>query len=68
MIGWILLGAVLLVCLGVLVGTTWAMQAMRPNLRAQAEERRRLNEEWTSVRTIRRQLIQCPRCGYPWIE
>jgi hypothetical protein len=54
---------VLLVCLGLLLGTTWTIQALQPQLRRQAEERRRLNEEWSAVRTARRQRGECPRCG-----
>jgi sulfite exporter TauE/SafE len=42
---------VLLVCLGLLLGTSWTVQALQPRLRRQAEERRRLNEEWSVVRT-----------------
>ncbi|MDQ4032541.1 MAG: hypothetical protein M3332_09840 [Actinomycetota bacterium] len=45
------LGAVLLICLGLLLGTTWTPQALQPKLRRQAEERRRLNEEWVAVCT-----------------
>jgi hypothetical protein len=62
------LGAVLLVCLGLLLGTTWTIQALQPKLRRQAEERRRLNEEWAAVRTARRQRDRCPRCASPLLE
>jgi hypothetical protein len=54
---------VLLVCLGLLLGTTWATQALQPKLRQQAEERRRLNEEWSAVRADRRHGGECSRCG-----
>jgi cell division protein FtsL len=64
-LGWILLGAALLVCLGLLLGATWTTQALQSQLRQQAEERRRLNEEWVAVRTTRRQGEKCPHCGYP---
>jgi sulfite exporter TauE/SafE len=57
------LAGVLLVCLGLLLGTTWTIQALQPTLRHQAEERRKLNEEWAAIRTVRRQQGQCPRCG-----
>jgi uncharacterized paraquat-inducible protein A len=57
------LSVVLLVCLGLLLGTSWTTQALQPKLREQAEERRRLNEEWSAVRTARRQRGECPRCG-----
>jgi uncharacterized paraquat-inducible protein A len=62
------LGAVLLVCLGLLLGSSWTIQAVQPKLRQQAEERRRLNEEWSAVRTARRQRGECPRCGSPLSE
>ncbi|HEX2263837.1 MAG TPA: hypothetical protein VHH52_08785 [Pseudonocardiaceae bacterium] len=51
--------AILLVCLGILLGTTWTTQALQPRLRRQAEERRRLNEEWSAVRTAPRQRGTC---------
>jgi hypothetical protein len=57
------MAAVLLVCLGLLLGGTWALQAVQPKLRRQAEERRRLNEEWSAVRTAHRQRSECPRCS-----
>ena len=57
------LSAVLLVCLGLLVGSSWTIQAVQPKLHQQAEQRRRLNEEWSAVRTARRQRGRCPRCG-----
>jgi len=56
---------VLLVCLGLLLGASWTVQALQPKLRRQAKERRRLNEEWSAVRTARRQWEECPRCGSP---
>ncbi|MGH3670231.1 MAG: hypothetical protein ACRDSH_06295 [Pseudonocardiaceae bacterium] len=62
-LGWALLGAVLLVCLGLLLGAAWTVQSLRPNLHRQAEERRRLNEEWQAVRAARRLSGQCPRCA-----
>lgn len=63
--GWLLLGAVLMVCLGLLLGATWTTQALQPKLRQRAEERRRLNQEWAAVRAARRHLVICPRCGAP---
>jgi hypothetical protein len=57
------LSAILLVCLGVLLGATWTIQISQPKLRRQAEQRRRLNEEWSAVRAARRQRRKCPRCG-----
>jgi hypothetical protein len=56
---------VLLVCLGLLLGTSWTTQALQPKLRKQAEERRRLNEEWSLLRAARRQRSECPRCATP---
>ncbi len=62
------LGAVILVCLGLLLGASWTIQALQPKLRRQAEERRRLNEEWLAVRTARQQQDECPRCAISLIE
>jgi hypothetical protein len=62
------LGAVLLVCLGMLLGGTWTIQALEHTLRRQAEERRRLNAEWSAVRATRRSQGQCPRCASPLPE
>jgi uncharacterized paraquat-inducible protein A len=62
------LSAVLLVCLGMLLGTTWTVQALQPTLRRQAEERRRLNAEWSALRTARLQRGRCPRCASPLSE
>jgi hypothetical protein len=59
---WSPLSAVLLVCFGLLLGASWTTQALRPKFRRQAEERRRLNDEWSAVRTARRRG-QCPRCA-----
>jgi hypothetical protein len=63
------LSGVLLVCLGLLLGMTWTIQALQARLRRQAQERRRLNEEWLAIReewsmirTTRHQLAKCPRC------
>jgi cell division protein FtsL len=63
-LSWILLCAVLLVCVGLLLGATWTTQALQPKLRQQAEERRRLNAEWVAVRAARSHWKICPRCGY----
>jgi hypothetical protein len=62
------LSAVLLICLGVLLGSSWTIQALQPKLHHQAEERRRLNEEWSAVRTTHRQRSHCPHCGSPLSE
>ncbi|HEV7827684.1 MAG TPA: hypothetical protein VGP04_02325 [Pseudonocardiaceae bacterium] len=62
-----LAGLILLACLslGTLLGTTLAVQALQPNLRRQAEERRRLNAQWQEVREARQRARprRCPRCG-----
>ena len=62
------LGGILLVCFGLLLGSTWTIQALHPKLRRQAEERRRLNEEWAALRTAHEQRQRCPRCGIPMDE
>jgi hypothetical protein len=53
-------------CVGMLLGTTFTVQAIRPEFRRQARERRRLNAEWQAIQQAE-QLIQptrCPRCGH----
>jgi hypothetical protein len=65
-LGWITLGAALLVCLGLLLGAIWTTRALQPSLRQQAEERRKRDEEWAAaVRAARREQDRCPRCAYP---
>jgi hypothetical protein len=59
------LGAVLLVCLGLLLGATWTNQAFQHKYRQLADERRRLNEQWLAVRAARRQRAECVRCLGP---
>ena len=54
---------VLLVCLGLLLGTSWTIQASQPKLRRQAMERHRLNEEWSTVCTARLQWEKCHAAG-----
>lgn len=63
-----MLGGFLLMGLGLLLGATWTTQALQNRVRRQAEERRRLNEEWLAVRAIRRQRCRCPRCARPLPE
>jgi len=58
----------LLVCLGLLLGSTWTIQALQSRLCRQAEERRRLNEEWAAMRAAHQQRAQCPRCKAPLSE
>ncbi|HWR48232.1 MAG TPA: hypothetical protein VN327_11570 [Pseudonocardiaceae bacterium] len=67
-LSWALLGSPLLVCLGLLLGTTWTTQILQSRLHHQAEERRKLNAEWLVVRAVRRQRGQCPRCASPLPE
>jgi hypothetical protein len=62
------LGGLILLCLGLLLGTSWTIQAVQPKLRRQAEERRRLNEEWLAVRAARQQQDECPLCAISLME
>jgi hypothetical protein len=62
------LSGLLLVFLGLLLGSSWTIQASQPKLRRQAEERRKLNEEWSAVRIARRRRGECPQCGSPLSE
>jgi hypothetical protein len=62
------LSGALLVCLGLLLGWVWPIKILQPKFRRHAEERRKLNEEWSAVRTARRQRGQCPRCASPLSE
>jgi hypothetical protein len=64
-LSWVLLGAALLICLGMLLGATWTTQALRVKFRQHAEERRRLNDEWLALRTARLQRRRCPHCAGP---
>ena len=60
-------GMIVLACLfiGMLLGTAWTVQAVQPNLRRQAEERRQINAEWQAVRDAQQSVyfVRCPRCG-----
>lgn len=56
-------GLFLLLCVGLLLGSTWTIQVVRPKLDRQAEERRRLNDEWAMIYSIRQQQARCKRCG-----
>ncbi|MGH3780126.1 MAG: hypothetical protein ACRDRO_05690 [Pseudonocardiaceae bacterium] len=64
-LGLVLLGSVLLICLGLLLGATWTTQALQLRLDHRAQERRRMNEEWSAIRAARRQWKQCPHCTSP---
>ncbi|MGH3821415.1 MAG: hypothetical protein ACRDRA_01000 [Pseudonocardiaceae bacterium] len=59
----LVLSGVLLICLGLLLGATWTTQALQPKLSKQAQERRKLDEEWAALHAFRRQRSLCPRCG-----
>jgi hypothetical protein len=67
-LSWVLLGAGLLFCIGMLLGATWTIQAMRSTLSQQADERRQLNYEWQALHAARCELDSCPRCGYLMAE
>ncbi|MGH3854064.1 MAG: hypothetical protein ACRDR6_11315 [Pseudonocardiaceae bacterium] len=56
---------VLLVCLGLLLGSTWTIQALQARFRRLAMERRRLNEEWLALRAALQRRGRCRRCGAP---
>lgn len=58
------LAAFVLFCFGLLLGAAWTTQFLQPKLCQQAEERRRLNEEWAALIDARAALERCPRCGY----
>lgn len=59
----VVLSAVLLVCLGLLLGATWTVQALQAKHRRLAQERRKLNTEWSAIRSTRHQSATCPRCA-----
>ncbi len=59
----LVLGGILLACLGLLLGAVWTIRALQLKRRRQAEERRRLNEEWLAIRTAQQQRAKCPRCA-----
>jgi hypothetical protein len=67
--------AVVLVCIGALLGANWTARILQPRLdrRAaqQAEERRMLAKEWAALRPQQSggpQLGECPRCANPLPE
>jgi len=51
------------VCLGLLLGSTWTHQILQASLQRQAQERRKLNEEWLLLHTARQRQSECPRCA-----
>jgi hypothetical protein len=64
----LVVGAVLLICLGMLLGTSWTVNFQHRKFRQQADERRRFNEEWSVVYAARRKRDECPRCAAPLSE
>jgi uncharacterized paraquat-inducible protein A len=58
--------AVLLVCIGALLGATWSRRLLERRLHQeadqQAEERRMLAKEWAAIHQRRG---ECPRCSDP---
>jgi hypothetical protein len=56
-LGWVLLGAALLLCLGLLLEWVWTTQVLQPKRRRQAEERRRLYEEWVALRPLYEEVV-----------
>ena len=64
----LMVGGLLLICLGMLLGATSANQLRQSQLRRQAEERRRLNNEWAAIRAVYRQQAECPCCAFPLYE
>ncbi|MGH3902422.1 MAG: hypothetical protein ACRDTA_30040 [Pseudonocardiaceae bacterium] len=65
---WDVLGGTVLLGLGMLLGTSWTTLTLKPKLRRQAEERRRLNEEWSALRTARRQRSESSQGASPQAE
>lgn len=61
----LVIGGALLLCLGLLLGSAWTTQACQPKFRRYAEDRRRLNEEWQSLRLARQRAGRCPQCEGP---
>ncbi|MGH3979663.1 MAG: hypothetical protein ACRDRZ_11790 [Pseudonocardiaceae bacterium] len=58
-----LVGGLVLIGLGLLLGSTWTIHALEGRFRHQAAERRRLNEEWEAVRAFPAQPGRCPYCA-----
>jgi len=56
------LGGLMLICLGLLLGSSWTVQALETKLQRQAEERHKLNEEWLAIRAARQLQGKCARC------
>lgn len=63
--GLLVAGAVVLVCLGGLVGATWTTQIMGNVSRRHAAQRRSLNDGWLALEDARRargESAYCARC------
>jgi hypothetical protein len=58
------LGGLLLLCLGALVGTSWADQALNQRYQRLAIKQRELNE-WRDV--LQETNPHCAWCGYPMV-
>ena len=54
MIGLLATGAIMLLCLGALLGASWTTQVMGGVSRRHAAERRKLNEGWRALEIARR--------------
>lgn len=63
MLTYLLIAAVLLIGLGILVGSSWTQQALDRRFRQNAAERRALNEEWRAVRELRAELAAHDRAA-----
>ncbi|MGH3796430.1 MAG: hypothetical protein ACRDSP_16240 [Pseudonocardiaceae bacterium] len=59
----LVVSAILLVCLGLLLGAAWTTQALQLKFREYAKERRRLDEEWRAMLATRSQWAQRQRYG-----
>lgn len=59
----IIVVAALLISLGLLLGSSWTNQFLQSRFSRQAEERRRLNEEWSAIHAARQQQRESSRCA-----
>lgn len=62
--------AVVLVCVGGMLGASWTTQAMSTVSRRHATERRDLNEGWQELAEARQtsDAALCPRCDRPMTD
>ncbi|HYZ08987.1 MAG: hypothetical protein LC799_11760 [Actinobacteria bacterium] len=63
MITIVLVGMLLVGCIGVLAGSTWTVQALEGRFRQHAAERQQLNREWSTLGALRDERRWCSRCG-----